>query len=867
MKVSLRFREKCQCLLGFVLCIGVSFSLNAQYQTGLSVPSDVNQRAERREVINQNNGDGFVVFNVIDIPERFDLRSEDAVTAVKDQGNCGSCWAFAAMAAYESSYLYLNSTCGDVQPWRLDLSEQFVMNCNPQRYGCGGGWYQDVFDWMLAESAQRETAFPYVAWQQGCRAGPETNFKSMSWGFIDPFSPERIPSPDAIKSAVLKYGGVVVAVTAKQVFQQYRSGTFNAFTTDPVDHAVTIIGWDDARQAWLIKNSWGKSWGENGYMWIRYGACNIGRYAVWVNAQRLPSPLASQFNAENITNNSAVLTSYVNTNFYSWRIRRQGTSAWTGSGELNANRWTVQGLAQGVTYEYQHSIGCEGRRMGEWSASKFFTTNRALPNLGVGTSGSLDQNGNQLSIGFYLINNGQSTAGASTVCYYLSRGSETDRAYSIGRLQAPALSPGQSVFLTHTINLCNYSVPAGTFYVGLDIDCTGTVVESDESFDDNNGFFGGSPLYTPGCGPNCSSFNVSAQIKANCGNNSGGISVQASGGYPPYNYVWNTGQRAASIGGLRTANYTVTVTDAAGCRLVRTYAVNDIFCVQVYDPVCGSDGREYGNSCLAECAGVSIVPCRSRPNLTHGTSGSIQVSNNVITVSYSVINNGNATAGSSRNCFYLSRGAAEDIAYNLGSLTVPALAPGQSVSLSHSISLCNRGIWPGTYYLGFNIDCGNQVVESDESFDDNNGFFLSKSIYTACGSTPEGLASGGNTTTEAQADVMDDAVHTETFQPTMPVTERNSVRSSESSAWQYSASPNPFVEYTNFRLINSSGTEEQVRCSLFDMQGRLIKMWDIQCIPGENILRIEGSDVGTSGVYQYKIETSDQVLSGRLVRM
>ena len=206
----------------------------------------------------------------------FNWAMRGKVTAVKNQGGCGSCWAFGAMGAYESSYRIRNNIS-------LDASEQHVVSCAGAG-SCAGGWYDPVFQWMIGNGNTSEAVVPYTASNGSCNTGLGTPFRAVAWGFVTVKA--DTPSVAQIKAALCQRGPIVVAVRATPAFQGYTTGLFNEGAAGQINHAILIVGWDDQQSAWRIKNSWGTGWGENGYMWIRYNTNRVGYAAAWVRAKR-----------------------------------------------------------------------------------------------------------------------------------------------------------------------------------------------------------------------------------------------------------------------------------------------------------------------------------------------------------------------------------------------------------------------------------------------------------------------------------------------------------------------------------------------------------------------------------------------------
>ena len=121
-----------------------------------------------------------------------------------------------------------------------------------------------------------------------------------TWGYVS--SKTTIPTDEALKDALRKYGPLTVAVDATELFKGYKSKkVFKEYKTPKVpdkikvNHAVVLTGWDDNKQAWHIKNSWTKDWGDNGYMWIAYGNNGIGYGAAWVQAINEAFPLPAAY--------------------------------------------------------------------------------------------------------------------------------------------------------------------------------------------------------------------------------------------------------------------------------------------------------------------------------------------------------------------------------------------------------------------------------------------------------------------------------------------------------------------------------------------------------------------------------------------
>lgn len=223
----------------------------------------------------------------------FSWVSRSKVTPVKYQGVCGSCWAFTSAAVCEANFLIRKN-------WTLDISEQHILDCAEAEQAtyrggqvvtvknkagsCQGGWYGPVFEYYKTHSAALENQVPYQYKEAYCIPSRSTQYKIVAWGYVKPNA--GIPEVREMKEALCKYGPIAACVKVTPAFQAYRSGIFDEFAEcsgeRDINHAITIVGWDDNKGAYLVKNSWGTQWGDKGFVWIKYGCNNIGYGAAWV---------------------------------------------------------------------------------------------------------------------------------------------------------------------------------------------------------------------------------------------------------------------------------------------------------------------------------------------------------------------------------------------------------------------------------------------------------------------------------------------------------------------------------------------------------------------------------------------------------
>ncbi|CAM8989112.1 unnamed protein product [Rhodiola kirilowii] len=203
--------------------------------------------------------------NVTDVPSAVDWRSKGAVTPIKDQGQCGSCWAFSTVAATEGIH---QLTTGKL----VSLSEQELVDCdvNGVDQGCSGGEMEDAFQFIINNKGlNTEANYPYTASDGTCDKKAESTYAAKITGY------ETVPanSEEFLLQAVANQPIAVSIDASGFAFQFYSSGVFNGECGTDLDDGVTAVGYgvEDGVKYWIVKNSWGTGWGENGYIRMQRG--------------------------------------------------------------------------------------------------------------------------------------------------------------------------------------------------------------------------------------------------------------------------------------------------------------------------------------------------------------------------------------------------------------------------------------------------------------------------------------------------------------------------------------------------------------------------------------------------------------------
>merc|ERR1719420_1600494 len=199
-------------------------------------------------------------YNGEELAATVDWTTKGAVTPVKNQGQCGSCWAFSTTGGLEGAWEIASGNL-------VSMSEQQFVDCDKSSMGCNGGNMGSAFQWAEKQNVLTEQSYPYTARDGTCKSsgttaipkGGVTGYKSV--GSL--FSKATVAS---LESAI-DLNPVSIAIEADQAsFQHYTGGILSSGCGTNLDHGVLAVGYNTAEGYWLVKNSWGASWGDNGYI-------------------------------------------------------------------------------------------------------------------------------------------------------------------------------------------------------------------------------------------------------------------------------------------------------------------------------------------------------------------------------------------------------------------------------------------------------------------------------------------------------------------------------------------------------------------------------------------------------------------------
>lgn len=255
---------------GWTFQVGATSMLELSEEVGTGFQRDADWKSQAE----------FVALPPAALPVRFDWRERGVVGPVRDQAlpvYCGSCWAHGTTSAFESAIA--------IKTGRIPtLSVQQLVSCQPSYGTCSGGYA--AFGVYKQVGATYESEFPYTARDVACRANAPHHEKASDWGYIG--AEDREPTLTEMKTALYNYGPLVVTISSTPSWRAYTGGIYNACDGYDINHIVTLVGWDDTSRTWIIKNSHGTQWGEQGYMRMKYTnslgqKCNhFGESAAWV---------------------------------------------------------------------------------------------------------------------------------------------------------------------------------------------------------------------------------------------------------------------------------------------------------------------------------------------------------------------------------------------------------------------------------------------------------------------------------------------------------------------------------------------------------------------------------------------------------
>ena len=251
---------------------------------------------------------------------RFDWRDPEhrlVFSPVEFQGwYCNNCWAFATVEAMQISRQLVA-----LRAKNTGLEMTSILSPSPRQMGlcwaqknkkepeesCQFNWHGEAFSFMVDKGMPLDGTADYDLFSTGlfklCDA--KTFVKALTWDYVSS-APQEVASTEEIKRALIVYGPVVTTLVSDSCLKLYGGGVFNEEqnwyvsggkkTVRRGNHILLIVGWDDAKGAWLVKNSYGTEWGENGFGWIKYGSNNIGQFSAWI----LADPNEKMISGENL---------------------------------------------------------------------------------------------------------------------------------------------------------------------------------------------------------------------------------------------------------------------------------------------------------------------------------------------------------------------------------------------------------------------------------------------------------------------------------------------------------------------------------------------------------------------------------------
>lgn len=215
------------------------------------------------------------------IPKSFSWVAEGFGTPVRNQGSCGSCWAFGSTQMLDGAVKIYDGK-------DMTLSEQqLVAYDRAQSEGCSGGFFAG--DYLVKHGLVLDSSCPYTGSNGGCPGGQPSSFaaKPMAWQDLGD-GVSSSPTTAQIQQAILQYGYISCDVAATGAWDNYSGSGALKGQSSGINHIIAIVGWDGLGN-WIMKNSWGTSWGQSGYAPVPYGNFSICQDAAFLSYSSVPA--------------------------------------------------------------------------------------------------------------------------------------------------------------------------------------------------------------------------------------------------------------------------------------------------------------------------------------------------------------------------------------------------------------------------------------------------------------------------------------------------------------------------------------------------------------------------------------------------